>query len=86
VEGQRKAYRLDISDNRESLWNFTFVCYVLPKLLGAWGWTYGVQAQIARVLHCSEATISRDVAKLMPLMEECPTCHQLRPREWWRED
>jgi hypothetical protein len=43
------------------------------KLLGAWGWTYGVQAQIARVLNCSAATISRDVAKLMPLVQECPT-------------
>jgi hypothetical protein len=56
------------------------------KLLGAWGWTYGVQAQIARVLNCSEATISRDVAQLMPLVQECPTCHGLTPRAWWREE
>jgi hypothetical protein len=53
------------------------------KLLGEWGWTYGVQAQIARVLGVSETTISRDVAQLMPLVEECPTCGALKPRAWW---
>jgi hypothetical protein len=52
------------------------------KLLGEFGWTYGSQAQIARVLHCSEATISRDLAKLLPLVQECPTCHHLRPRDF----
>jgi hypothetical protein len=55
------------------------------KLLGEIGWTYGSQAAIARQLGCSEATISRDLAVLLPLVEECPTWHQFRPRAWWRE-
>jgi DNA-binding CsgD family transcriptional regulator len=55
------------------------------KLLGELGWTYGSQAAIARQLGVSEATISRDMAVLLPVVEECPTCHQFRPRAWWRE-
>jgi hypothetical protein len=45
-----------------------------------------VQAQIARQLGVSEATISRDLAVLLPLVAECPTCHQFVLRDWWRED
>jgi hypothetical protein len=55
------------------------------QLLGEIGWTYGSQAQIARQLGVSEATISRDLATILPLYEECPRCHQLRPRDWWQE-
>ena len=54
-------------------------------LLAAGGWTYGSQAQIARQLGVSEATISRDLAVMLPLVEECSTCHQFIPRTWWRE-
>jgi len=54
-------------------------------LLGECGWTYGSQAAIARQLGVSEATISRDLAKILPLMQECATCGGLRPREWWHE-
>jgi DNA invertase Pin-like site-specific DNA recombinase len=56
------------------------------KLLGEIGWTYGSQATIARRLHVSGATISRDLAVLLPLVETCPTCHQFRPRAWWADD
>jgi hypothetical protein len=55
------------------------------KLLGEIGWTYGSQAAIARQLAVSEATISRDLARILPLMQECPTCHVMTPRDWWRE-
>jgi hypothetical protein len=54
-------------------------------LLGEYGWSYGVPARIARQLGVSAATLSRDLARLMPLMIECPTCGQLRPRDWWAE-
>jgi DNA-directed RNA polymerase specialized sigma24 family protein len=54
-------------------------------LLGELGWTYGSQAAIARQLGVSEATISRDLAKILPLMQECATCGGLTPRDWWRE-
>jgi hypothetical protein len=37
-------------------------------------------------LQVSAATISRDVAVLLPLVEECPTCYQFRPRTWWQEE
>jgi hypothetical protein len=55
------------------------------QLLGEIGWTYGSQARIARQLGCSEATISRDMAVLLPVVEECPTCHQFVLRAWWAE-
>jgi hypothetical protein len=54
-------------------------------LLGELGWTYGSQAAMARQLGVSEATISRDLAKILPLMQECATCGGLTPREWWHE-
>jgi DNA-binding CsgD family transcriptional regulator len=56
------------------------------KLLGEFGWTYGSQSEIARRLQCSAATVSRDVAVLLPVVEECPTCHQFRLRRWWLKD
>jgi hypothetical protein len=56
------------------------------KLLGEIGWTYGSQAAIARRLRVSAATISRDMAVLLPVVEECPTCHQFRLRRWWADD
>jgi hypothetical protein len=37
-------------------------------------------------LKCSEATISRDLAVLLPLVEPCEMCGTLQPRAWWRED
>jgi hypothetical protein len=56
------------------------------KCLIDYGWAYGAQIKIAQQLQVSEATISRDVARLLPLMQECPSCHGLMPRSWWRED
>jgi DNA invertase Pin-like site-specific DNA recombinase len=55
------------------------------KWLGAFGWTCGSQAAIARQLGVSEATISRDLATILPLLQECSACGGLTPREWWRE-
>ena len=55
----------------------------VAHLLAAWGWGYGVQARIARQLGGSEATISRDIAELLPLVEACPHCGGLTPRAWW---
>ena len=55
------------------------------RLLGELGWGYGVQARIAAVLGVHPATISRDLAKLLPLYRECPTCGGLRPRTGWDE-
>jgi hypothetical protein len=55
------------------------------QLLHRWGWGAGVQSQIARRLGVHKSTICRDLRVLMPLLEECPTCHQLRPRNWWAE-
>jgi hypothetical protein len=55
------------------------------RLLGAFGWGYGVQARIAAALGVHPATISRDLAKLLPLVEECPACGGLRPLAWWDE-
>jgi hypothetical protein len=55
------------------------------KCLVDYGWTYGCQIVIARQLGVSEATISRDVARLLPLMEECPTYGGLTPRQWWKD-
>jgi len=54
-------------------------------LLGELGWTYGSQAAIARQLGVSESTVSRDLATILPLMQECSACGGLTPREWWRE-
>jgi hypothetical protein len=34
----------------------------------------------------SEATIARALAVLLPRLQECPTCHGLTPRAWWREE
>jgi hypothetical protein len=55
------------------------------KWLGECGWTYGSQAAMARHLGVSEATISRDLAKILPLLQECTACGGLTPRAWWRE-
>ena len=55
------------------------------RLLAAWGWGYGVQVRIARQLGVSEATISRDVAIILPLVRECPHCGGLTPRAWWTD-
>ena len=55
------------------------------ELLHRWGWIPGLQSQIAAHLGVHKSTICRDLQRIMPLLDECPTCHQLRPREWWRE-
>jgi hypothetical protein len=55
------------------------------QLLHRWGWGPGVQSPIARHLGVHKSTICRDLRVIMPLMDECPTCHQLTAREWWRE-
>jgi hypothetical protein len=56
------------------------------QLLGEFGWTYGSQAAIARRLGVSAATISRDLAKLLPLVRECPACGSLVPKTGWLDD
>jgi hypothetical protein len=40
----------------------------------------------SRLQRVSETTISRDLGKLLPLVRECPTCHGLTPRAWWRDE
>jgi hypothetical protein len=55
------------------------------NLLHRWGWVAGVQSQIAEHLGVHKSTICRDLKVIMPLMDECPTCGQLRPRDWWIE-
>jgi hypothetical protein len=49
------------------------------QLLHRWGWGAGIQSQIAAHLGVHKSTIC------MPLLDECPACGQLRPREWWAE-
>jgi len=34
----------------------------------------------------SKSTICRDLQKIFPLMTDCPTCGQLRPRYWFAEE
>jgi hypothetical protein len=41
---------------------------------------------IAQHLGVHKSTISRDIATLMPLTKECPTCHQLMLRRWWGKE
>jgi hypothetical protein len=53
------------------------------RLLGEWGWVAGVQSRMAEALQVHRSTICRDLKVIMPLMDECPTCHQLKPRDWW---
>jgi len=50
------------------------------RLLAAWGWERGTQSRIAEHLGVDRSTISRDLQKLLPLVEPCPTCGTLRPR------
>jgi hypothetical protein len=52
-------------------------------LLLRYGWKYGTQSLIAAQLGVHKSTISRDIRHLFPLLTECPTCGQLRPRRWW---
>jgi hypothetical protein len=47
------------------------------ELLARWGYSHGVQARIAAALSVSEATISRDMAIILPLQRPCPTCGTL---------
>jgi len=56
------------------------------QLLGEIGWTYGSQATVARQLGVSEATISRDMATILPLYRECAHCGSLVPRVWFAEE
>jgi hypothetical protein len=42
-------------------------------------------SRTAAALGVHPATISRDLAKLLPLYRECPTCWALRPRDGWEE-
>jgi transposase len=56
------------------------------QLLARFGWKYGVQSLIAQHLGVHKSTICRDLAIIMPFYRECPTCHHLRPRDWWREE
>ena len=57
------------------------------QLLARWGWKPGVQSLIAAHLGVHRSTVCRDLQALMPLYRECPTCHQLWPRDgWWEAD
>jgi len=51
-------------------------------LLGEWGLGFGTQARIARELRVSAATVSRDVARLLPAFHACAHCGDLTPRHW----
>jgi DNA-binding CsgD family transcriptional regulator len=51
------------------------------QLLGKLGWHRGTQQRIAERLHVSAATISRDLGRIMPLVEVCAACGHLAPRE-----
>jgi hypothetical protein len=53
------------------------------KLLGEFGLGYGTQQRIAARLGVSAATISRDFAWILPLVQECPRCGTLTAREPW---
>jgi hypothetical protein len=46
----------------------------------------GLQSLIVAHLGVHKSTISRDLQRLFPLMTDCPTCGQLRPRHWWAEE
>ena len=51
------------------------------------GWVYGLQAQLARDLKVSEATISRDIQAIWRdgEIDQCPACGQMvfqHPRAW----
>lgn len=54
---------------------------VFELLSRAGCFTHGSRARIARALGVSEATISRDVAKILPLARVCPECGYLLPRD-----
>jgi hypothetical protein len=58
---------------------------VLELALALGGLQRGAQSRIAAALGVHPATISRDLAKLLPLYRECPTCGGLRPRAGWDE-
>jgi hypothetical protein len=53
------------------------------RLLEAWGFGYGVQARIARVLHVDPSVVSRDVKAMFPVLDVCETCGHQQPRAWW---
>jgi hypothetical protein len=55
------------------------------NLLHRWGWGAGIQSQIAAHLGVHKSTICRDLKVIMPLLDACPACGQLKPREWWTE-
>jgi hypothetical protein len=54
------------------------------RLLQRWGWRHGVQAALSRHFGVSEATISRDLAVILPLFREGPD-GDLVPRYWYEE-
>jgi hypothetical protein len=56
------------------------------QLLARWGWKPGVQSLIAAHLGVHRSTVCRDLQAIMPLYRECPTCHQLWPRDGWLEE
>jgi hypothetical protein len=55
-------------------------------LVGEFGWGYGVQVRIVARIGVSEATVSRDLARLLPLYWECPACGSLVPWDGWLDD
>ena len=53
----------------------------VEALLHRWGWSFGTQARIARELGVSDATVSRDVAAILPLYKPCGHCGTLLSKE-----
>lgn len=53
----------------------------VAKRLKETGLQRGARAQIARELGVSEATVSRDVAAMLPIAMECPCCGSIVPRK-----
>lgn len=52
----------------------------LVERLGELGFTWGIQARLAAELGVSPATVSRDLAAVFPLAQECPCCGSLVER------
>ncbi len=58
---------------------------VLELILELGGLEWGAQSRIAEALGVHRTTISRDLAKIMPLAKACPSCGRWQPRVWLDE-
>jgi hypothetical protein len=59
---------------------------VLELMRELGGLERGVQTRIAEALGVDRSTISKDLKRILPLAEPCPTCGTLQPRDWWIEE